>query len=275
MRKIKLNENQLKTLAESIINEYGIDYDKENKTVFFNPNHEQNVNTSVESNPTVNRRLVDGVEVWSIFTRSKDSDMDGNPLIYALKGEKGWHFAEDHFELFECQMNLIIDKYLSEHTTNVTVLMPSGSSLNDYIASLLLERNSEINIINDVLEKLTVDEIKPIIFNDNSPFMKAFGSNEMALRGLNRNFNRMQRERNGMFARHLITDPMVRNAILTTLKVNGAKIAEYSAIINGNDILLIDDSISRGQTINEACEILKNNYSPHSITVLTLLSSLS
>ena len=84
----------------------------------------------------------------------------------------------------------------------------------------------------------------------------------------------MNTERNGMFSRHLITDPMVRNAILMTLKVNDTKIDEYAPIINGSDILLIDDSISRGQTINEACEILKNNYSPNSITILTLLSSL-
>ena len=51
--------------------------------------------------------------------------------------------------------------------------------------------------------------------------------------------------------------------------------AKDSKIINGQDILIIDDTISRGQSIKEACQIMLESYAPKSITVLTLLSKLN
>jgi hypoxanthine-guanine phosphoribosyltransferase len=59
-----------------------------------------------------------------------------------------------------------------------------------------------------------------------------------------------------------------------TLKAGTDKYAQYANKINGQNILIIDDTISRGQTIQEACRIMKESYAPESITVLTLLSKL-
>ena len=58
------------------------------------------------------------------------------------------------------------------------------------------------------------------------------------------------------------------------LKVSEDKYARNSKLINGRDILLVDDTISRGQTIREACRIMMESYAPKSITVVTLLSRL-
>lgn len=55
------------------------------------------------------------------------------------------------------------------------------------------------------------------------------------------------------------------------LKVSEDKYARNSKLINGRDILLVDDTISRGQTIREACRIMMESYAPKSITVVTLL----
>ena len=60
-----------------------------------------------------------------------------------------------------------------------------------------------------------------------------------------------------------------------TLKLSNDKYAKYANKINGQDVLLIDDTISRGQTIKEACDIIQDSYAPKSITVLTLLSKLN
>ncbi|WP_152048809.1 phosphoribosyltransferase [Aureimonas psammosilenae] len=60
------------------------------KLVTHNPNHEKRVVTAVASNPT--RSTVGDVPIVSVFrrTRTGDADRDGNPLIYALKGIKGY-----------------------------------------------------------------------------------------------------------------------------------------------------------------------------------------
>jgi hypoxanthine-guanine phosphoribosyltransferase len=84
----------------------------------------------------------------------------------------------------------------------------------------------------------------------------------------------MDKQRNGTFSRHFIKDSEMRDVLDFTLKVSPDRFAEFANKINGRDILVIDDTISRGQTIKEACSILQESYSPKSITVLTLLSKL-
>ena len=64
----------------------------------------------------------------------------------------------------------------------------------------------------------------------------------------------------------------MRDVLDSTLKLSDDKFAEFANKINGQDILIIDDTISRGQSIKEACQIMLESYAPKSITVLTLLS---
>ena len=67
----------------------------------------------------------------------------------------------------------------------------------------------------------------------------------------------------------------MRDALDSTLKLSDDRFAEFANKINGQDILIIDDTISRGQTIKEVCQIISDSYAPKSITVLTLLSKLN
>lgn len=76
----------------------------------------------------------------------------------------------------------------------------------------------------------------------------------------------------GEFTRHYIDDPKMRNVLDRTFKLSDNSYAKYANHINDRNILLIDDTISRGQSIKEVCNILKSCYNPKSITVLTLLS---
>ena len=95
---VRLTETQLNEIITESVKEIlslceeleeGIDIDPHTRTVSFNPNHEENVDTSVENNPTCDKELIPGVDVWSIFQRKRGALGDGNPLIHALKGE-GW-----------------------------------------------------------------------------------------------------------------------------------------------------------------------------------------
>ena len=257
------------------INEYGINIDRENRVIEYDPSHQDNVDTSVENNPIINKQIVNGVEVWSIFQRKQMTDGtkgDGNPLIYALKGEGDWKFADGHRELIEQQIGAVIDKFLQEHQVGVTLLMPSTNYLNTYIAKLLQSKNENVVILGDVLRKATVDEvegsiesIKMMVNMSQQKFDETFLKDRLEL---------MRKTKGGIFTRHLIPGPL-RNAISGVIKINRAKKDANAKFINGKDILLIDDTISRGQSIKEACDILKEEYMPNTITVLTLLSALN
>lgn len=67
----------------------------------------------------------------------------------------------------------------------------------------------------------------------------------------------------------------MRDVLDFTLKVSEDIYAEFANKINGQNILIIDDTISRGQSIKEACRIMMESYAPKSITVLTLSSGLN
>lgn len=269
----------MKLLFEELNNKQlieGIDIDRVHKLVSYNPSHENNVDTSFDNNPTLDNNLVSNVNVWSIFKRKRGMSGDGNPLIYALMGERDWQFkSEKDKELIEKQFDLIAEKFAKLYPIGVTVIIPSGNQLNKHIADIVMSKSKDAKLIEGVICKLTVEEVDEIVMRKDSYFRKVYKEefNE-AYEQLHLYFDKMCEERNGMFSCHLVTDKLMRDTLLDTLKITPDKYARYSKIINGQNILLIDDTISRGQTIKRACEILNESYGPKSITVLTLLSKL-
>lgn len=261
---------------DNIINE-GIDFDPMTKTVAYNPNHEDNVDTSLENNPTVDNHIVDGVNVWSIFKRKKGNTLDGNPLVYALKNEGGWHFrCQEDAESIEKQFHLIAEKFASIYPIGVTITIPSGNELNTHIAEVVMSKSENAKLIQGVIRKMTTEEVNDIVMEDESKFREYYGNNfNDAYYQLLDYLEKMNKERNGTFSRHFIKDPNMRNILDMTLKVSEDSYARFANTINGQHVLLIDDTISRGQTINNACNILMESYAPKSITVLTLLSRLN
>lgn len=259
--------------GKSLITE-GIDIDYNTFTISYNPSHQNNVDTSLENNPTVTTEYGDGVRVFSLLRRKRDSELDGNPLLYAFKGEKGWKFkSETDRENILHQVELIADKFTTLYSAGFTVLIPSGNALNRMIGEILKNKTSNIVIVDDVLTKITTEEVMDIVLTQNSPFLKYYANSvEQALRQLRTYLEKMDNERGGYFTRHFVRDSKMRDILTQTLKLSDDAAARYAKDIDGKDILLIDDSISRGQTIKEACQIIRDNYEPNSITVLTLFS---
>ena len=220
--------------------------------------------------------IVDGIQVWSIFKRKRGLRGDGNPLIYALKGEGGWHFRDEYDErMIYRQIDLICDKFINLYPVGVTIVIPSGNPLNDRIAEIILSKSKNGKLINGAICKMTVEEVDEIVLKMDSDFRRYYGENFAgAYRQLCRYFDAMDKERNGTFSRHLVKDSEMRNVLNNTLKLSKEITADIANDINGQHVLLIDDSISRGQTIKEACSILNESYAPKTITVLTLLSKL-
>lgn len=261
---------------DSVINE-GIDFDPHTKTVSYNPSHEENVDTSIEHNPTMDGDIVPNVQVWSIFKRKRGLRGDGNPLVYALKGEGGWTFRdESDRNAIEKQFDAIATKFATMYPVGVTILMPSGSELNMHIADVVMSESRNAELIKGVICKLTTEEVDDIVLDFNSKF-REFYKDEFNSKyyELGRYLDLMDKERNGYFSRHLIKNNQMRNVLDSTLKLSDDRFAEFANKINDQDVLIIDDTISRGQSIKEACQIMLESYAPKSITVLTLLSKLN
>lgn len=252
----------------------GIDINYTDFTVSYNPSHQNNVDTSLDNNPSISEEYGEGIRVYSLLKRKKDSELDGNPLLYAFKEEKGWKFRsnEDRNEILN-QIHLIAEKFARIYTAGFTILIPSGNSLNRMISNILKSKAANIVVVDDVLTKITTEEVMDIVITQNSPFLCYYkNSMEQALRQLKTYLEQMDKERGGYFTRHFVRDSKMRDVLTQTLKLSNDAAARYSKDIDGKDILLIDDSISRGQTIKEACQIINENYEPKSITVLTLFS---
>lgn len=261
---------------DSAINE-GIDFDPHTKTVSYNPSHEENVDTSIEHNPTMDGNIVPNVQVWSIFKRKRGLRGDGNPLVYALKGEGGWTFRdESDRNAIEKQFDVIATKFATMYPVGVTILMPSGSELNMHIADVVMSKSRNAELIKGVICKLTTEEVDDIVLDFNSKF-REFYKDEFNSKyyELCRYLDLMDKERNGYFSRHLIKNNQMRDVLDSTLKLSDDIFAEFANKINNQDVLIIDDTISRGQSIKEACQIMLESYAPKSITVLTLLSKLN
>ena len=256
----------------------GIDIDRNLKTVAFNDTHEYNVDTSLEHNPSFRTDIINGVEIWSIFQRKRSLSGDGNPLIYAYKNEKGWKFKSNKDKLFlEYRIQELVDKFILTHPGEIVIVMPSTNSLNDYIASILSKRASNYVFIRDIMTKITVGEAEEMILDDPySKFNQTFRGNKKreAIHKLLRYFENMNNKKRGVFVRHMILDDDIRNSIDKTFKFSNSIFAEYSNLINFNNVLVLDDTISRGQSAKEVCDMLKISYKPKSIAVLTLMSKL-
>lgn len=78
----------------------------------------------------------------------------------------------------------------------------------------------------------------------------------------------MEELRDGDFSRHFIKNDIMRNQIDRTVALSDHDAAEFANDINGADVLIIDDTISIGQSLKEVWNILQTNYKPKSITAL-------
>lgn len=254
-----------------------IDFDPDTKTVAYNSSHENYIDISIENNPTIGGEILPGVQVWSIFKRKKgETREDGNPLVYALKGEGLTFRSEEDRLAIEKQFNDIATKFTQIYPIGVTIIIPSGNELNYHIAEMVMSKSKNAELLEGAICKLTTEEVNDIVLAKKSFFRQIYKDNfNAAYKQLCVYFEEMDEKRDGTFSRHFIKDSKMRNVLLNTLKVSPDRYAKDSKIINGQDILIIDDTISRGQSIKEACQIMLESYAPKSITVLTFSSILN
>lgn len=275
MTRITISKNRLdKIIKESIrnvINE-GVDFDETTLTVSYNQSHENNVETSEDTNPTMLSKYGNNVEAWSIFKRKSGAIDDGNPLVYALKGEGGWHFKtnRDKNAIFS-QMEKITKKFFDTHSSHVTVILPSNGTLNSLFANIIKKYNANSIFIDDLLIKMSVEEVRRIIMEPNSPFRQVYDTPFLFKRAL-AEFDMYTSKMGEKYRTHLMRNKDIRTIVEQTIRIDYPQVARYFDSINGKDVLFVDDNIGRGSSIRVATRELQRYYTPSSITFLTLFS---
>lgn len=278
----RINENRRfrdKMMNESLLREYshlieGIDIDDENQTVSFNSSHENNVDTSILINPTYTN--INGVDVISIFKRKRaeKSNLDGNPLIYALKNIKGWKFKNPESDIINLlkQFIRITEKIEPKYDTIITI--PSNNQLNEKFLHRLDKIIKTDHQIENYFSKMSTDEVYED-FIDRKQIRKDYSDKyDDIMFKLTKFFRTMEKNNDGYFSYKYIKDLKLRKYITKTMYSDDDEAIEYVRYINNKNILVLDDTIGSGATISEACKSIIETFTPKSITVITLFSKL-
>lgn len=287
-----INEGMYSLCMPVSINE-GIIINPRTMEVSYDPSNEDFVNTSIEYNPREQEGdYGKGVKVYSLLSRnkgrSKGISSDGNPVIYAFKKEKGWEFRTNNDErLIVGQMTAIMRKFIMMHSMDIVIVIPSANGLNIRLGEMFGTvykdvYGKEITILyENVFRKATVGEIYYTVCRKDSLFRKRFGNRftEACDRlrdylDLMINTDDPDEAENSPYRSHIITDQEIRNAVTDTIKANPDKVPFYNPYIDDKDVLFIDDTIRKGQTIRDAVKELRAYYNPRSINVLTMFSRL-
>lgn len=245
----------------------GIDIDSFNKMVYFNDDHEKNINTSIYTNPTISH--IKDIKVISIFKRIRnDEKTDGNPLIYALKDIKGWKIDDANLEKLYNRFNQILEKINDKYDT--IILVPSSNILNTKILHNIGKTIKYDHQITDYMQKMSADDVYDNYIDWKSLYTDFPNRNLKKI--INDSFLRMETENDDIFSfKYIPTN--YRSYITKTMNKNYSVI-KYAEEINDKHILILDDTISSGNTISEMSEDIITTYIPKSITILTLFSSL-
>lgn len=282
--KITLTETELNQLIDEsvseILKEYGVDYDKKNKKVSFNPHHQENVNTNDPWTPKPIINQINGFKVISIFERKYTEDKkDGNPLIYALKGKFGWKLNNPTYDYMALLRRFVsVCKELKEQY-DVIICTPSNNSLNNEILKRVIRLvPHDVHFERFFCKYSAIDVFETTV--ESSKFKSCFNGQqkkyENAINDFENAVDIMNIENDGIFSYKYL--PLyLRKIVSRSMHVNKDVLNDEKIfeLINDKKILVIDDTVSSGKTISDSAEALMSMFSPQSITFLTLFSPIS
>lgn len=230
------------------------------KVVTYNPAHQRRVVTDVSRAPPVTN--LDGVRVASIFQRRtvKSDNLDGNPLIYALKGKFGYTMPYGSFRGILGCAKVILPTALAGIHYDVVVPLPSSSS----VAAIFAKRASRARggcPIRHCFEKATHGQALALA----APVAEV---EARWRRDYKAQLNQLQKANpDHMFEMKHVKLPL--RPYFTPLVAN-----ETAAQLVGANILFVDDILGSGTSLIAAAKALQP-HGPAAMAGLTLMSPLS
>ena len=104
---------------------------------------------------------INGIKTFSLFKRKKynsEKFSDSNPLIYALKGLKGWKIIKKDKDQIYNDAKLIIDKINLPKIDSI-IKVTSSNILVKELQNLIIDKIKPKYVLEDCLVKRTIDEI--------------------------------------------------------------------------------------------------------------------
>lgn len=250
----------------------GINIDTNNKTVSLTDNHNKGIDFSLINNPVYDK--FKDYDVISIFKRTKLYDItntqrDGNPFIYALKNKNGWKFNITNEEIYK-----YIKRFLSickkiNSTYDTIIITPSTSDINKKFMKVISKQIKAKDIINEFFVKLSKEEIIDDDLINKEQIQNDYSSEyNKVLAEINRSFRRMK---GNSFEAKMMKKEYLKYIKYISTEYNDEDIRSK---IDDKDILILDDTISSGETISQCINGVLSNFIPKSITIITLLSKL-
>ena len=247
----------------------GLNIDVDNKTVSLTDKHNSGIDFSLVNNPVYDKH--NRYDVISIFKRTPLTDInntqrDGNPFIYALKNKNGWKFNITTSEItkyIRCFLNIC--KKI-KNTYDTIIITPSASDINEKFMNVISKQVNADKIINEYFVKLTKEEIIDDDLIDIERIRNDYGNSfNKVMSEIHRSFRRMKGE---IFEAKYVKREYLK--YIKYIETNGDdNIRKY---IDNKDILLLDDTISSGETVSQCINGILSNFIPKSITIITLLS---
>ena len=249
----------------------GLNININDKTVSLTDTHDKGIDFSLINNPVYDKYKA--YNVISIFKRTQLTDTnnvkrDGNPFIYKKKKKNGWKFKITNEEINKYIKRFleICKKINSKYDT--IIITPSSSNLNDKFMKVISKQVNADKVINEYFIKLSKEEIIDDDLIDKEQLRNDYGNSyERVLEEINRSFRRMKGR---SFEAKYINKEYLKY-IKYISSNNDENLRQY---IDNKDILLLDDTISSGETISQCIDGILSNFIPKSITIITLLSKL-
>lgn len=277
---IKLTESELKEMivdaVKQVLNEgIKVRYGKDKDFVTFDDSKDGLLDEIVKDKFKLpNSELV--IDIYSMFKRVNGvGGRDANPLLFALKddAEKSRWVLENP-DAFWRRFSELVEMFLQDHPLDKVVVLPSTHGVNEKFAQKISQLSPNTKIYDGFLAKKTVSEIKAMAYEPTSFFRKYWwerGGEDGVKEAYSKLEQYLSAMKNGIFSYTDIPDMEFRKSLTNTLKLTDQG-RTYCNEINGKDILLLDDSIAAGQTVESAINALKTCYEPKSISLITIFS---
>jgi len=246
----------------------GLALDYENKLVKLNDGND-GVDFSLVNNPIYSK--IGNIEVISIFKRTPlgdngKYDKDGNPMIYELKHKFDWKWdmSVEDAKKYIRRFYEVCSKL--HKTFDTIVVMPSSSNLNNTIAKAISETVNANNIVNTLITKELTEIVEETCIDRKSINNDYKNEKERSnvYDAIIKSFRKMGEYFEAKY---------VPKKYLKYIKyLNVEDDTNIRPMIDDKDIVIVDDIISSGASIRQTIKLIKANFTPKNITVITLLS---
>ena len=156
----------MKTLFELFIEDNqntmyeGLNIDMVHHTISLTDEHDKGIDFSLVNNPVVYK--LNGIDVISIFKitplKSHEIEVDGNPFIYALKGEKGWKFDISEADAFKYMRRFLDVCHKINNLYDTIISVPTQSWLNARFMNVIANQVGAKYKISDYFDKASIDD---------------------------------------------------------------------------------------------------------------------